>query len=427
MPIFRRERNLAAAARGWVSLPAGFNPEGNGFNPEGNGFNPEGNGFNPEGNGFNPEGNGFNPEGNGFNPEGNGFNPEGNGFNPEGNGFNPEGNGFNPEGKKSRFLRKFAKSSRICQKTGFSRLARSSRVPKIGNWQSAIENGFSLVEIMVVVVLLSLVVLALMAVFSSTQRAFRASVTQTDVLEGGRATMEIMASDLRGLAPSGGSSNYVTYGAVNFFSLANYTYYTPLVQSLPGSSLLRTNLLNYFFVLGRENTKWTCTAYIVDSGSANPLYPLYRFYAETNTANSPWTLYSLFTSKIQTAQWHTNLSHMMDGVVHLTVRAYDTNGVWINNNNVLFPYTKAANTQFVYPANGFGNAYGEVQLFMYSNTVPAAVELELGVLEDHVLARADSLSQNALRQSNYLSGQAGAVHLFRQRVSIPNVDPSAYP
>jgi type II secretory pathway component PulJ len=44
--------------------------------------------------------------------------------------------------------------------------------------------------VLVVVSLLSLIVLALMAVFNSTQRAFRASITQTDVLEGGRATMD---------------------------------------------------------------------------------------------------------------------------------------------------------------------------------------------------------------------------------------------
>ena len=283
-------------------------------------------------------------------------------------------------------------------------------------------------EILVVVSLLSLIVLALMAVFSSTQRAFRAAVTQSDVLEGSRAAVELITADLRGLTSSGGGSNtWLNVGVppvtpVNFFSLANNS--SPLVQSLPGSTVARTNVLNYFFVLGRENTKWTSTAYIVDSGSASPLYPLYRFYAETNTANSPWTLYNLFLTEIQGAQWHTNLSHIIDGVVHLSVRAYDPHGTWINNNNSFYPYTKAVNVQFV---PGYGSAYGEVQLFMYSNTVPAAVELELGVMEDRTLARAASLPFQSAAQGNYLSQQSGAVHVFRQRVSIPNVDPSAYP
>ena len=47
---------------------------------------------------------------------------------------------------------------------------------------------------MVVVVLLSLIVYALMMVFSSTQAAFRASVTHAGVLDAGRAAMDLMAT-----------------------------------------------------------------------------------------------------------------------------------------------------------------------------------------------------------------------------------------
>ncbi len=284
----------------------------------------------------------------------------------------------------------------------------------IENRELKIENGFSLVEVLVVVSLLSLIVLALMAVFSSTQRAFRAAVTQTDVLEGSRAAVELIASDLRAMTPSYGVSN----GPVNFFVVANSYGYAPLAQSLPGGSVLRTNLLNYFFVLGRENTKWTATGYIVDTTSSSPLYPLYRFYAETNTAYSPQLLVQQFANYVFFAQW-TNMSHLIDGVVHLTVRAYDTNGTWINNYSQ--PYTNALNTYFL------STAYGEPQIYMYSNTVPASVELELGVLEDRVLARAESLPTSPVdRRTSYLQGQSGALHLFRQRVTIPNADPTAY-
>ncbi len=61
-----------------------------------------------------------------------------------------------------------------------------------------------------VVVLLSFIVLALMAVFNSTQAAFRASVTQTDVLESGRAVMEMISDDLRAMTPAMDSSNLNT-------------------------------------------------------------------------------------------------------------------------------------------------------------------------------------------------------------------------
>jgi type II secretory pathway pseudopilin PulG len=294
--------------------------------------------------------------------------------------------------------------------------ADDSSVSEIANRKSKIENStaFTLVEVLIVVSLMSLIVLALMAVFSSTQRAFRAAVTQTDVLEGSRAAVDLMASDLRGLTPSGG--NYG--GAVNFSSLANNNIYSPLLQSLPGAtaSTQRTNLLNYFFVLSRENTKWIGVGYVVDNTNSSNLYPLYRFYGETNLQSNPAYIFQNFHDAVAFSQWG-SLSHIMDGVVHLTVRAYDTNGMWINN--FLQPYTN--NVQY-FPSPP---DYGEAQFYMYSNMVPASVELELGVIEDSTLQRAESLPNSALR-AQYLADKSGVVHLFRQRVSIPNVDPTAY-
>lgn len=285
--------------------------------------------------------------------------------------------------------------------------------------------GFSLVEILVVVSILSLIVLALMAVFSSTQKAFRSAVTQTDVLEGSRAAMGLMASDLRILTPSGS----VNPGPVNFGVLGNYSYsaaYKPLLQNLPGGSVQRTNQLNYFFILGRQNTKWVGIGYAVDNTNDSNLYPLYRYYRDDLSVQSnPLLLFSEFANIVSGGQWtNANVSHIIDGVVHLTVHAYDPDGQWINNAHQ--PYVKAMNTQFFTPN------YGEAQLYMYSNTVPAAVELELGVIEDSTLARAGSLPNNlpALppndRRSLFLNNQSGVVHLFRQRVNIPNVDPTAY-
>ena len=65
--------------------------------------------------------------------------------------------------------------------------------------------AFTLVEMLVTLALLSLIVLALMAVFNSTQKAFRASLTQTDMLESGRMAMGLIASDLEAMTPSYGS------------------------------------------------------------------------------------------------------------------------------------------------------------------------------------------------------------------------------
>lgn len=298
-----------------------------------------------------------------------------------------------------------------------------------------------MVELLVAMTLLSLIVLVLMAVFSSTERAFRASVTQTDILEGSRAAMDMMTMDLRNMVPSDQVSNDVLlanntyfYGAVNFFATNNNAYqqYQPLVQSLPGTSMTRTNLLQYFFVLGRLNTRWTATGYVVNSGSSSPLYPMYRYYAETNISAAPVVLYWNFLNDIYFAQW-TNMSHVMDGVVHMVVRAYDPGGYQMTNTYQFdgFQWTTNRNIWFS-PSYPFLPRPGEVGFTFYSNAVPAAVELQLGVLEDRSLQRAESLGipgmapVNVPAQWSYLQNQAGHVQIFRQRVSIPNLDPAEY-
>jgi hypothetical protein len=283
---------------------------------------------------------------------------------------------------------------------------------------------------MVVVALLSLIVIALMAVFNSTQTAFRASVTQSDVLEGGRDTMDLIAADLRQMTPSYSSSN----DAVNFYSIVtNYVSPaappSPLLQTLIGASnpvTQRTNLLENFFILSEQNMNgnlnWVGVGYAVYVTPTN-LYSLYRFTTNHPVSAMPDPAFIFqhefsgnFLSNV------TGGSHVLDGVVHLRVRAYDTNGAWMNTS---FAKTNGASIYYIVGASAFylGEPYS---MAFYTNAVPAAVEVELGVLEDRALQRAGSLSLSPAAQLNYLAQQAGKVHLFRQRVNIPNLDPSAY-
>src|SRR4051794_33142518 len=64
-------------------------------------------------------------------------------------------------------------------------------------------NAFSLVEVMVAVGLLAFIIVGLLAMFYQTQRAFRSSATQTDVLEAGRAAMQIIRQDLQDMHAAG--------------------------------------------------------------------------------------------------------------------------------------------------------------------------------------------------------------------------------
>jgi hypothetical protein len=278
-------------------------------------------------------------------------------------------------------------------------------------------------------VLLSLIVMALMTVFSSTQALFRASITQADVLGGGRSVMGLLKGDFESMTPSVSYSN----GAVNLCVVTNQWQYqsnaAPLVQSLVGAgstTTQRTNVVETVFILTRQNTTWTGIGYVVDTASTNYLNPLYRFSMNTNVAINPWWLFYFFTNTVATNGF-ANLSHLADGVVHLTVRPYDPNGRWMTNFHTIYPSGTNLSVNF---SNANQNAWfsapqlGEVSFYLYSNTLPASVQVELGMLEDRAIQRAESLP-DAVR-SNYLAQQSGKVHLFRQRIPIRNVDPSAY-
>jgi type II secretory pathway component PulJ len=312
-------------------------------------------------------------------------------------------------------------------------------------------SAFTLVEILVVVVLMSFIVLALMAVFNTTQAAFRASLTQTDVLEGGRSVIGLLKSDFETMTPSSGPTNVVSgtlsgdniFGPapVNFCVVASQYQYqsgaAPLVQSLTAASssaVQRTNVLENFFILTRQNTTWTGIGYFVDTTSTNYLNPLYRFSMSTNLQAGPMVLYTNFLSAIAAVPIPLNppnLSHLVDGVLHLTVHPYDINGRWMTNFSTFYTVgvtgytTTNRNIWFSLPSSPLG---GEVSFYMFSNTLPASVELDLGLLEDRTIQRAESLLDvsPAWARSNYLSQQSGQVHLFRQRFPIRNVDPSAY-
>ena len=289
-------------------------------------------------------------------------------------------------------------------------------------------HAFTLVEVLVVVVLMSFIILALMAVFNSTQSAFRASITQTDVLEGGRSVLGLIKSDFESMSLSFGQSNQPAANGystvpVNFYANTNIYQYqfgsTPLVQALTGSSgFQRTNVLENFFILTRQNTTWTGVGYVVDTASTNYFNPLYRFSISTNVmAANPAVLFNIFYTNSTG-----NMSHLMDGVVHLTVRAYDINGQWMTTT---YPFYNGQITSTNRNVLFLSPTLGEVGFYMFSNTLPASVEVQLGVLEDRTLQRAESIPDSNTR-SNYLAQHAGQVHLFRQRILIRNVDPSAY-
>lgn len=272
--------------------------------------------------------------------------------------------------------------------------------------------AFSLVEILIVTALLSVIILGLMAMFGQTQRAFRLGMTQSDVLEAGRAATELLGRELAQMRPSriSGTTNFFLWIPNNF---------TPLVQPLPGGSVGRTNVHMDLFFLTRADQRWSVIAYTVRDPDDVTLRPqggvgtLYSYRVENRWGHDlPFQLSEFY------APGQTNLSRIADGIVHFRVRAFDTNGVWITDELPGHHQNSDVRVSTLVP--------GEIgYCALISNAVPAAVEIELGFLEPRVWGRARAIPNDDARR-RYLEGQAGRVHLFRQRITVPAVDVLAY-
>lgn len=271
--------------------------------------------------------------------------------------------------------------------------------------------AFSLIEILVVVGLLSLIILGLVIMFGQTQRAYRLGMTQVDVLEGGRMFTDLTTRELSQLAPSRSSNTVNFYVQIPFLA----PFHRPLLQDLPGNSERRTNVLEDFFFLTAENQRWRGIGYRVAPAN-EPLATLYRFETNAPYGQHPYQLFWPFYYGNGTATL-TNLTRVLENVVHFKVRAYNTNGIWITND-----LPKGADVRY----STLPFLDGEIGLYMMSNSVvPASVELELGILEQRTAERAKTITDLNAR-SNYLAQQAGKVHVFRWRVPVRNVDPTAY-
>ena len=271
--------------------------------------------------------------------------------------------------------------------------------------------AFSLIEIMIVMALLSVIVIGLMAMFGQVQKAFLGSVTQTDVLESGRATTEMLSRELTGVIPSQQSQ------VINFYSQILYPPATP--QTLPGSQAnSRTNVIESLYFLTQENQTWTGYAYLVDDNGAG-VGTLYRSMMSTNISGSPQNLFPIFPV---TPSANTNWHRVIDGVVQFRFRAFDADGRWITTNLL-------NNTGLLKSDNIFSVVTpGEVDRYVFkSNAVPAYIEFEIGILEKRTYERFKALpSAPATVRQNYLKSQAGKTHLFRQRVPVRMVDVNAY-
>jgi hypothetical protein len=252
----------------------------------------------------------------------------------------------------------------------------------------------SLIEIMVSMVLLTVIMLGLFSAFYQTQRALKLSMSQTDVLEGGRTTLSLVVRELQELAASGqpdGVNLYVDTpaGAIEL----------PLT-----GGAFQTNRMQKCFFLTRKNDGWTGYSYFVTVTNEG-VGTLFRY--SSNVVSDPtFSLGALFATGFAAGPTSNNVGRIAEGIVHFTVRAFDTNGLEYVKGNALLTTNIA----------GWDGGYA-----FYDQMLPAFLEVELGVVDAQVHRQykvINSASANAGLE--FLRNQAGKVYLFRQRIPIRN-------
>jgi len=248
---------------------------------------------------------------------------------------------------------------------------------------------------MVAVGLLTFIVLGLLAMFNQTQRAFRTSITQSDLLENARSAMDILTRDIEPMAachvPAHGlvqSTNFFVEPSPGFPPSAQF----PVLwrQDLPGTTEVRTNIVQQFFFLSRLNQDWIGTGYLVlPDDQNNPMVgTLYRFCA-TNLVRSG--VVNVSSNFLNPLPWQ--LHRIADGVVDLRVVPYAPNGFPIVSLNLTRPawYLREPGTNvfnrvpqaITTPNPQFPESWEAC--YFVDEAVPAYVEIELGMLEPQIL------------------------------------------
>ncbi len=290
--------------------------------------------------------------------------------------------------------------------------------------------AFSVTEMMVAISLLGLIVVTLYTVFNQTQKALRASVNQVDVLESGRAAMEVITRDLATLTA------FMPPNGTNLEAELMPDPIPATIQEDTDGSPLRTNVLQDIFFVSRFNKDWVGTGYRV-VGASNGIGTLNRYI--TNIHDS-----MLLSNNIATRYYQAPpelLHRIADGVIHLRLRAFDVDGRIYDLNYTNHTATNAQTSgsqRFVWPeganhsqippnvvikdqtrSTARSERIKDIGFLFLSNALPAYVEIELGVLDPDALKQYEAMKDGpATAAEQFLRKQAGKVHIFRKRIPI---------
>lgn len=378
-------------------------------------------------------------------------------------------------------------------------------------------SAFSLLEVLVVTVMMTIILYGLYSMFNQTQKSFRSNNAQVDVMSTARSAMDAIARDVELMAACN------TANGANLMTLLSYPYNypstkynrsTPMIQTtMPGDSSgpFRTNFMQDFFFLQKQSNYWIPCGYFVgntsltnqgnvtntvtqvDGSGVGSLYRigfslLNEFGAEVPSTEYDTNMAYLWMSEFRGWDagatrggfYRTNANLLAEGVVHFSVRCFDSQGqsieyqnyhrpketswdrvyldssgirrtnmppqksfniyapdlgltstdflddylghggLWRADNKLLFPTNQvdaATNVVILGQALGtIGRMVVTDNLFL-SNAIPTYVEIELGLLEPQAWDKLKAIGNDDVRRQ-YLLKNSGRVHLFRKRIPI---------
>lgn len=268
-------------------------------------------------------------------------------------------------------------------------------------------SGFTLLELLVAVALLTVIVVSIYHVFNYIQQALRANINQVDALESSRAALETLRTDFGMLTscPQPEGTNLHIYHSSEV---------APTTIAL-SSGAKYTNWFYSVYFLRAIRDRYEAVSYRVSPIKAG-VGVLMRY--STNVTRIADFVY--LSRLLETLPSHSFVP-LLDGVVHFRLAAYDTEEVPLLYS---IPEVRQASENiggltiqpFVYANSVFPS---ETELSTRDNVLPGSIEIELGVLERSALEYYIHLPTGSYGESRFLPEHAGQIYLFRQRVRIP--------
>jgi type II secretory pathway pseudopilin PulG len=350
--------------------------------------------------------------------------------------------------------------------------------PLILHPQRRRQQAFSLVEMLLVAAIMTVVIFGLYSMFDQTLKALRSNTTQVDILEGGRAAMELISRDLEQCRVSNYPETlnlmaYSTYPRAGYPGLIALALLTNVNQQY---NIKWTNYLQDVFFLTQREDEWFASGYCVGltsppaqhQGPTNLNYvyrstngwgQLFAFSYSTGLdpalgmrrLNRQFVQNAVFCFKNETDSrtkasgypWASELisfSPVIDGVVHFAIKPYDALGQPIDywhpfltnqyrplvlsageNMPSLFASTPVFFQTNVIVRQELGLPT-QSQLYFLGNAAPAYLEIELALIEPKTLDQLKGFP-NPDRQRRFLEQHPGQVHLFRKRITIRTATP----